>query len=127
MPRKTVPLAREELKVGKRRVETGRVRIRKMVRQHEEAVDERLLHEEVDVQRVPVNREIDEPAQPRCEGGVLVVPVMEERLVLQKRLVLVEEIHVRKRQVERPHRERVLLRSEELEVQRKGDESWRKR
>lgn len=127
MPRKTVPLAREELKIGKRRVETGRVRIRKVVRQHEKSVNERLLHEEVDVQRVPVNRELDAPAQPHYEGDVLVVPVMEERLVLQKRLVLVEEIHVRKRQVERSHRERVLLRSEEPEVQRKGDESWRKR
>lgn len=127
MPRKTVPLAREEIKVGKRRVETGRVRIRKVVRQREETVDERLLHEEVDVQRVPVNREIDVPAQPHYEGDVLIVPVMEERLVMQKRLVLVEEIHVRKRQVERAHRERILLRSEEPEVQRKGDESWRKR
>ena len=124
MPRKTLPLAREELQVGKRSVQTATVRIRKVVREHEEIVDQRLLHEEVEVQRVPVNREIDAPAQPRYEGEVLVIPVMEERLV--KRLVLTEELHVRRKRLERPHRERVVLRSEEPEVQRKGDETWRK-
>jgi uncharacterized protein (TIGR02271 family) len=114
----SIPLAREELEVGKREVETGRVRIHKVVREHEELIDTPLMHEEIDVQRVPVNRELDAPAQPRQEGDVLIVPVVEERLVVQKRLVLVEELHVRRRAVERPHQERVVLRSEEAVVER---------
>ena len=118
LQQQSIPLAREELEVGKREVETGRVRIHKVVREHEELIDTPLMHEEIDVQRVPVNRELDAPAQPRQEGDVLIVPVVEERLVVQKRLVLVEELHVRRRAVERPHQERVLLRSEEAVVGR---------
>ena len=118
LQQQSIPLAREELKVGKREVETGRVRIHKVVREHEELIDTPLMHEEIDVQRVPVNRELDAPAQPRQEGDVLIVPVVEERLVVQKRLVLVEELHVRRRAVERPHQERVRLRSEEAVVER---------
>ena len=118
LQQQSIPLAREELKVGKREVETGRVRIHKVVREHEELIDTPLMHEEIDVQRVPVNRELDAPAQPRQEGDVLIVPVVEERLVVQKRLVLVEELHVRRRAVERAHQERVVLRSEEAVVER---------
>lgn len=119
-PEESIPLAREELEVSKRKVETGRVRVRKVVREHEEDVEERLLHEEVDVQRVPVDRILDGPVQPHYEGDVLVIPVVEERVVLQKRLVLVEEVHVRRRSVERPHSERVTLRSEEALVERES-------
>lgn len=119
-PQQPIALAREELEIGKRKVETGRVRIHKVVREHEETVEERLLHEEVDVQRVPVDRILDGPVQPRFEGEVLVIPVVEERVVVQKRLVLVEELHVRRRSVERPHSERVVLRSEEAVVERES-------
>ena len=52
------------------------------------------------------------------QARVLIVPVVEERLVVQKRLVLVEELHVRRRAVERAHQERVVLRSEEAVVER---------
>ena len=121
LQQQSIPLAREELEVGKRKVETGRVRIHKVVREHEELIDTPLMHEEIDVQRVPVNRELDAPAQPRQEGDVLIVPVVEERLVVQKRLVLVEELHVRRRAVERPHQQRVVLRSEEAMVERGSD------
>lgn len=119
-PQQPIPLAHEELEIGKRKVETGRVRISKLVREHEENVEERLLHEEVDVQRVPVDRVLDAPVEPRYEGEVLVIPVVEERVVVQKSLVLVEELHVRRRSVERPHRERVVLRSEEAVVERES-------
>lgn len=118
--RDSIPLAQEELEVGKREVETGRVRIRKVVREHEELVDERLSSEEVEVERVPVGRVVAGPLQPRQEGDVLVLPVLEEQLVVEKRLVLVEELRVRRRAVERPYRERVVLRSEAAIVERES-------
>jgi uncharacterized protein (TIGR02271 family) len=111
-------VAREELEIGKRVVETGRVRIRKLVQAHEECVDEPLMHEEIEVQRIPVDREIQEPVQVRRDGDLLVVPVVEERLVVQKRLVLVEELHIRRRVRQQPHRERVVVRSEEAVIER---------
>ena len=51
-----VPVVAEELVVGKRTVETGRVRLTKKVREREETVDEPLLREDVTVERVLVNR-----------------------------------------------------------------------
>lgn len=56
-----VPVIVEEFQVSKRKIDTGRVRITKLVREREEVVDEPLLQEEVDVQRVAVNRLVDVP------------------------------------------------------------------
>ena len=118
-----VPLAREELEVGKRTVERGRLRIRKTVRSREELVEQPLQHDEVTVERIAVNREIDAPLQPRYERDALVIPVIEEVLVTRKQLVLKEEIYIRRRCLESMHQERVTLRSEDVEVERqaKGD------
>ena len=118
-----VPLVREELEVGKRSVERGRIRVRKTVRSREELVEQPLQHDEVTVERVAVNREVDAPPQPRYERDALVIPVIEEVLVTRKQLVLKEEIYIRRRAVESVHQERVTLRSEDVEVERqaKGD------
>jgi uncharacterized protein (TIGR02271 family) len=113
-----VAVAREELEIGKRTVETARVRVRKLVQAHEECIDELLMHDEVEVQRIPVGRVIDEPVQMRSDGDLLVVPVMEERLVVQKCLVLVEELHIKRRVGQRPHTEHVLVRTEEVVIER---------
>ena len=115
---KVVPLAREELHVTKRTVERARVRIRKTVRRREELVEQPLQHDEITVERVPVNREIDAPAQPRYERDALVIPVIEEVLVTRKQLVLKEELYIRRRCVESVHRERVTLRAEDVAVER---------
>lgn len=115
-----MPVVEEEAAIGKRWVETGRVRVRKVVREEEQTVDETLLREEVDVQRVPVNRVLDAPAAPRQDGDTLVIPVMEEMLVVEKRLVLKEEIRVTRRQREVPAVETVTVRKEEVIVERLG-------
>ena len=48
------------------------------------------------VERVPVDQFVDEAPQVRTEGDVTIIPVLEERYVLEKRLVLVEELHIRR-------------------------------
>jgi len=110
-----IPVVREELSVGKRKVETGRVRVKKTVREHEEHIGD-LVHEEVDVQRVAVDRALEGSAKPRYEGDVLVIPVVEE--VLVKQLRVKEELRIRSRSVSSPRNERVVLRSEEVIVER---------
>ena len=117
---KVVPLAREELEVGKRSVERGRVRVRKTVRSREELVEQPLQHDQVTVERVTVNREIDAPPQPRYERDALVIPVIEEVLVTRKQLVLKEEIYIRRRSVETVYQTRVQLRGEDVEIERQG-------
>jgi hypothetical protein len=75
---------------------------------HNFTVNESLLEEAVNVERVPVNRFIDEPAETRQEGDVTIVPVMEEVLVVQRRLMLKEEIRITRRREQRKLRKVVL-------------------
>jgi uncharacterized protein (TIGR02271 family) len=113
----TIPVVVEELEVQKREVETGRVRITKVVQEHEEVVDEPLLQEEIDVRRVPVNRPVDGPIPIRYSGDTMIVSLLEEVLVVEKRLVLKEELHITKRQVEVHKPQQVTLRREEAIVE----------
>ena len=114
----SIPVVREEVDVSRRRRETGVVRIRKLVREHEVVLDEPVLREEVDVERVPVGREVEAAAPPRQEGDVLVVPVYEEVLVVRRQLMLKEELRIRRRASTVPHAEKAVLREETLVVER---------
>ncbi|MGI9174851.1 MAG: YsnF/AvaK domain-containing protein [Rhodothermales bacterium] len=119
----TIPLIEEEVHVGKRTVERGRVRITKRVEHHEGTIDEPLLQEHVEVERVPIGREIDGPVEVRQEGDVTIIPIYEEVLVVEKRLVLKEELHIRKERQEVHDPQQVTLRREYVDVERiEGEE-----
>jgi uncharacterized protein (TIGR02271 family) len=113
-----IPVIEEQLRVHKREVVTGKVRVTKVVQEREEIVDEPLLSEEVEVKRVPIDRWVDSPVSVRHEGDTLIIPLLEEVLVVEKRLRLKEEIHVTQRRSESHRPERVVLRSEEAIVDR---------
>lgn len=113
-----VPVIEEELRVGKRVVETGRVRVTKTVHEREEVVDEPLMREEYDIERVPVDAFVDGPVGPRHEGETLIVPVLEEVLVVEKRLVVREELRITRRRTEERRPQHVKVLSEEVSVER---------
>jgi uncharacterized protein (TIGR02271 family) len=113
-----VPVLVEELDVQKRLVETGKVRITKVVRERETLVDEPLLHDKVAITRVPIQRVVDGPVPVREEDGTTIISVVEEVLVVEKRWMLREEIHIRKQRVETHQPQRITLRSEEVQVER---------
>jgi uncharacterized protein (TIGR02271 family) len=113
-----VPVIVEELEVQKRIVETGKVRITKIVHERETIVDEPFLRDEVEVERVLIDRVVDAPVPVRYEDDTMIVPIMEEVLVIEKRLVLKEELYIRKRRVETHRPQQVRLRSEEARVER---------
>jgi uncharacterized protein (TIGR02271 family) len=113
-----VPVAEEVLDIKRRQVETGRIRVQKRVHERTELVDEPLLRDDVTVTRVPVNRVIDQPVGTRQEGETLIVPVFEEVLVVEKRLLLVEEVHITRHTREIHQPEEVTLRREEVVVER---------
>jgi uncharacterized protein (TIGR02271 family) len=117
-----LPVIQETFNVETRPVETGRVRIRKVVHEREETVDPPLLHDEVVVERVPVNRVVDGPMPVRSEGDTLIIPLFEEVLVVEKRLLLKEEVHITKHQVETHTPQRLTLRREEAVVERTNPE-----
>ena len=112
------PVIQEVLDVHTSRVETGRVRIHKIVHQREEIVDPPLMRDEVDIERVPINRVVEEPISVRSEEDTLIIPVLEEVLVVEKRLLLKEEVRITKRRVETHTPQRVTLRREEAAVER---------
>jgi len=113
-----VPVIAEQLEVQKRKVEAGGVRIRKTVSEREEVVDEPLMREEVHVKRVPVGRVVDGPVPVRHVGNTMIVSLLEEVLVVEKRLMLKEELHITKDQVESHRPQRVRLRTEEAVIER---------
>ncbi len=116
-----IPVMAERLDVGRRVTETGTVRLRKVVHEREELVEEPVTRETVTVERVPVNRVVDGPVAPRQEGDTLILPVLEEVLVVERRLVLKEEVRVVRTRVTEPTSQRVTLRSEEIVVERDAD------
>ncbi|MGK3992451.1 YsnF/AvaK domain-containing protein [Sorangium sp. So ce1024] len=114
-----VPVVAQEIEVTKRTIESGRVRITKQVHERVEAVAEPLERERVFVERVAIDQVVTEPPATRQEGDTLIVPVVEEVLVIEKRLVLKEELHItRVRSVEVSPPEHVTLRSEDVRVER---------
>jgi uncharacterized protein (TIGR02271 family) len=118
MPRITVPVTQEHLVVGRKRSDKGVVRVRKTVERRTQAVDVPLSHEEVDVERVRIDRVCEAPTPARQEGDVLVVPVFEEVVTVQRQWVLKEEIRLRRRTVKTRHREEVVLRGEQARIER---------
>ena len=92
-----IPVVEEELQIGRRTREIGRLRIHKSVDVRERAVEAPVRYEEVEVQRVPVNAVVSPDAPPlaREEDGVLIVPVLEEVVVAQKVLMLKEELRIK--------------------------------
>ena len=114
-----VPVVAEELTVEKRQVTRGTVRIHTRVETREEVVDEPLLHEEIAVERVPVNALVEGEAPiPHYENEVFVIPILEEVLVVQKRLLLKEEVRVTRRSTTMSKPQQVTLRREVVEVER---------
>jgi len=113
-----IALAEEQLEVGTREVDRGRVRIRTKVDTREELVEAALRQDDVSVERVPIGRLLDAVPAVREEDGVLIVPVLEERLVVTKQLFLKEEVRVSSRTRLQTVRQPVLLRSERVELSR---------
>jgi uncharacterized protein (TIGR02271 family) len=81
-------------------------------------VDEPLFHDEVEVEHISVNRAVEGPISIQYEDDTIIVPIMEEVLVVQKQLILKEEIHIRKRRIETHHPQQVTLRREEAYTDR---------
>lgn len=95
-PETTIPLIEERLNVSTREVET-RVRIETETDLVEELAKAKLDTTDVEVVRVPVNQVVAEAPPIRQEGDVTIIPVLEEFLVVEKRLMLKEELYVTRR------------------------------
>ncbi|TNC50202.1 DUF2382 domain-containing protein, partial [Rubellimicrobium rubrum] len=108
----------ERATFGKRVVDQGGVRVSTRTEVQTETLRDILQDVTVEVERVPVGRFVEAAEAPRTEGDLTILPVYEERLVVEKRLFLLEEVHVRRQarshEVEMP----VEVRRQVAEVER---------
>jgi uncharacterized protein (TIGR02271 family) len=105
----------EEIRVETREREAGEIRVRKRVRTETERLTVPKKRVEVSVEHVPV--EGDEAATaPQIGEEEIVVPVVEEEIMVEKRPVVKEEIRIRKRAVEEVEVVEEDVRREEVEI-----------
>lgn len=115
-----IPVLTAELVVERRTHVTGGVRLHKSVSERVALVDEPVVRERVTVERIAMDRPLRDGQIPavREEDGVLIVPVIGELLVVEKRLMLKEELHIRRVREEKRERQAVPLRREHVDVER---------
>jgi len=114
-----IPVVAEELTIERQRVARSTVRVHKRVATREEVVDEPTIREEIHVEHVPVNALVEgDPPQPRTEGEVFVIPILEEVLVVERRLLVREEVRISRRRTSVSNPQRVTLRREFIEIER---------
>ena len=90
-----IPVIEEEAVVGKHSIVTGRVRVRTITEFVDDVAHATLEKQKIDIQRVPIDQVVDTPPSVRTEGDITIIPVLEEVLVVEKRLLLKEELHIR--------------------------------
>ena len=116
--RQVIPLVEETARISKREVVSGKVRVRTEVDSVEQVLRESLTDETVEVNRVPIDRRVEQIPEIRTENGVTIVPILEERLVIEKQLFLKEELHIRRDVTTETVEVPVTLRSERAVVER---------
>ena len=113
-----IRLAEERLSVTKRVVESGRVRVHRTTTEKIQKVDVPLASETYEVHSVPVGKEVRKVPAIRETKTEIIVPVVEEVLVIERRLVLREELHIRKVRSVQRHTEEFTLRVQNATVDR---------
>jgi uncharacterized protein DUF2382 len=70
----TIELTEETISVGKRRIETGRVRVRIRTESEETQAYALLLDQDVEISRIPIGRDVTDIPAVRQEGDVTIYP-----------------------------------------------------
>lgn len=115
-----IPVLEEVAMISKRAVTTGVTTVEKQVQSRNYIVPEVLKSTGARVERIPMNQQVDatHPPQIRVEQGVTIVPILEERMVVEKRLFLKEELYVRPYVEEAHCTEEITLREEHVVLKR---------
>jgi uncharacterized protein (TIGR02271 family) len=93
---RTLELREERLVANKELRDVGEIIVRTEVETLPSHLEVDAFREEVEVEHEAVGETVNQRQDPWEEGGELIVPVYEEQLVVSKRLVLRERLHVRR-------------------------------
>jgi stress response protein YsnF len=113
-----IPVVEETVVVEKHARDGDTVRLQTVVHEEEVVVDEPLLVDEVEVARIPCDRWVDGAQAVRQEGDTTIIPVVKEVATVVKRLRLIEEVRITRRQASRSEPQRVTVRRQEALVHR---------
>jgi uncharacterized protein (TIGR02271 family) len=113
-----IPLHAEELSVSRRQTAGDTLQVSTVTREHARFVDEMLNHERVEIERVPIGRPVDAIPLVRQEGDTTIMSVVEETIIIERRLILKEEVHIRRLHVSERHQEAAVLRKQEAVITR---------
>lgn len=112
------PVIEERLRVDTEEVETGRVRVVRRVHEDTETLNLPVVEERLEVERTPRNVYVETAPEVRYEGDILIIPVLREEVVTVTKLLLVEEVRIKKHRTESVSRQEVTLRRDEVTVER---------
>jgi uncharacterized protein (TIGR02271 family) len=108
----------EDVVVTKRTVPKRRVAVSRVTHSQQQVVDELLQREHIEIERTPINLPVDTMPSVREEQDCFVVPVVEEVLTIERRLILKEEVRIRRVKESERFQVRVTLRTQEAVVKR---------
>ena len=118
-----IPLPVEEVSVSRREIKQANVQIALNTRTREQLIDEELTHVRVEIERFSIDQTVEAVPPIRQEGDITIIPVVEEVVIVERRLVLKEEVRVRRVSTKEQHQETVVLRQQEAVVTREGPDS----
>lgn len=113
-----IPVVQEKTVVEKTPTVRGSLQVHVRSRTREERLSIPVSAEDTEVRRVHIDRFVESPPPVRQEGDVIIVPLVEEVVVVQRRLKLREEVHLIRHTTTRHVERRVELRSEHASVSR---------
>jgi len=115
----SIPVIEEQAHIEKKVIETGKVHVSKVVYEDVDRYTLPTIEEHIGVERVTKNVLVDvAPPSVRYEGDVMIIPVLKEVAVVEKRIMLVEELRVTTTKTEKTQTHEVTLRKEEVKVER---------
>ncbi|HLL46804.1 MAG TPA: DUF2382 domain-containing protein [Longimicrobiaceae bacterium] len=118
-------LSEEELAVRKQRMAAGEVDIHKRVETEHVSTPVTTMREEAVIERRPISDATLQAGTARIEGDEIRIPLMEEEVIVEKRVVPTEELVVRKHTVQETETVEADLRKERVDINRQGDAQLR--
>ena len=91
---RTIPLYEEQVSVAKTQVVTDHLRVSTVVEARPVLIEDVIERGDLHVERFTVERAVAELPAPRQDGQTLIVSIVEERLVVEKRMFVIEELHI---------------------------------
>lgn len=122
-PDTIIPVIEETLSIDKQEFVSGRARVETVTDIVEEIVTSDLEFTTVEIDRVAIGMVVEAMPGIRVEGDVTIIPVVEETVVFEKRLVLREEIRITRRRAARTDETRHALRKQRAIVSRERSDA----